>query len=77
MQNKKVTLLRKNNYWGKYVESKMKSKCPVELFIEVMGSKWKILIIWNLKKRHFPVIRFPEKNAQCEFENHHNSSPGT
>jgi len=30
-------------------ESKIPSKCPVELFCEVMGSKWKILIIWNLK----------------------------
>ena len=38
-------------------ESKIKSKCPVELFIEVMGSKWKILIIWNLKKR---TLRFSD-----------------
>jgi len=30
-------------------ESKIKSKCPVELYTEVMGSKWKILIIWHLR----------------------------
>lgn len=36
-------------------ESKILSKCPVELFCEVMGSKWKILIIWNLKDR---TLRF-------------------
>jgi len=29
----------------------------VELFIEVMGSKWKILIIWNLKNR---TLRFSD-----------------
>ena len=28
---------------------KTKSKCPVDLFIEVMGSKWNVLIIWKLK----------------------------
>lgn len=36
-------------------ESKIPSKCPVELFCEVMGSKWKILIIWNLRDR---TLRF-------------------
>jgi DNA-binding HxlR family transcriptional regulator len=36
-------------------ESRIKSKCPVELFIEVLGSKWKIFIIWNLKNR---TLRF-------------------
>jgi DNA-binding HxlR family transcriptional regulator len=28
---------------------KITYKCPVDLFIEVMGSKWNILIIWKLK----------------------------
>ena len=31
------------------LELKTESKCPVDLFIEVMGSKWNILIIWKLK----------------------------
>lgn len=30
-------------------ESEIKSKCPVELYIDVLGNKWKILIIWNLR----------------------------
>ncbi|MEN6611165.1 MAG: helix-turn-helix domain-containing protein [Methanoregulaceae archaeon] len=38
-------------------ESKIPSKCPVELFTEVMGSRWKILIIWNLRNR---TLRFSE-----------------
>jgi DNA-binding HxlR family transcriptional regulator len=38
-------------------ESKIKSKCPVELFIEVLGSKWKILILWNLRNR---TLRFSD-----------------
>lgn len=38
-------------------ESQIQSKCPVELFCEVMGSKWKILIIWNLKNG---TLRFSE-----------------
>jgi DNA-binding HxlR family transcriptional regulator len=38
-------------------ESKIESKCPVELFIDVMGSKWKILIIWKLKNR---TLRFSD-----------------
>ena len=31
------------------VESEIKSICPVKLYSEVMGSKWKILIIWHLR----------------------------
>ena len=38
-------------------ESRIQSKCPVELFIEAMGSRWKILIIWNLRNR---TLRFSE-----------------
>ena len=38
-------------------ESEMKSKCPVDLFIDVMGSKWKILIIWSLRKQ---TLRFSD-----------------
>ena len=34
-----------------------KSKCLVELFIEVMGSKWNILIIWHLRDR---ALRFTD-----------------
>jgi DNA-binding HxlR family transcriptional regulator len=30
-------------------KSKIKSKCLVELFIETLGNKWKILIIWHLR----------------------------
>lgn len=29
-------------------KTKIKSKCLVELFIETLGSKWKIFIIWHL-----------------------------
>lgn len=38
-------------------ELKTESKCPVDLFIEVMGSKWKIRIIWNLKNS---TLRFSD-----------------
>ncbi|MFA5237020.1 MAG: helix-turn-helix domain-containing protein [Methanoregula sp.] len=38
-------------------ESKIQARCPVELFCDVLGSKWKILIIWNLKDR---TLRFTE-----------------
>jgi DNA-binding HxlR family transcriptional regulator len=38
-------------------ESEIMSKCPVELFTEVMGSKWKILIIWKLRNR---TLRFTD-----------------
>ncbi|PWR70350.1 winged helix-turn-helix transcriptional regulator [Methanospirillum lacunae] len=31
------------------VKHEIKSKCLVELFIETLGSKWKILIIWHLR----------------------------
>jgi DNA-binding HxlR family transcriptional regulator len=31
------------------LDSKIKTKCPMDLFIEVLGSKWNILIIWKLK----------------------------
>ena len=58
-------------------ESKINAKCPVELFIEVLGSKWKILIIWNLRNRTLPVLGSPEKNAWREFEDPHHQSPGT
>ncbi len=30
-------------------ESEIIFKCPLDLFIEVLGSKWNILIIWKLK----------------------------
>jgi len=36
-------------------ESEIPSKCPVELCTEVLGSRWKILIIWNLRNR---TLRF-------------------
>ncbi|MFA5254042.1 MAG: helix-turn-helix domain-containing protein [Methanoregula sp.] len=42
-------------------ESKIPPKCPVELFCEVMGSKWKILIIWNLKDRKLRFTALQKK----------------
>ena len=44
-------------------ESKTKSKCPVDLFIDVMGSKWNILIIWKLKKG---TLRFSDLQKKMQ-----------
>lgn len=44
-------------------ESKSKSKCPVDLFIEVMGSKWNILIIWKLKNG---TLRFSDLQKKMQ-----------
>lgn len=30
-------------------KSDIKSKCLIELFIEILGNKWNILIIWHLR----------------------------
>lgn len=38
-------------------ESKIKSKCLVDLFVDILGNKWKILIIWNLRNH---TLRFSE-----------------
>lgn len=42
-------------------ESKIQSKCPVELFCDVMGSKWKILIIWDLRNRSLRFCELQKK----------------
>ena len=42
-------------------ESRIKSKCPVELYGEVLGSRWKILIIWHLRDR---ALRFSALRKQ-------------
>lgn len=44
-------------------ESKSKSKCPVDLFIEVMGSKWNVLIIWKLKNG---TLRFSDLQKKMQ-----------
>ena len=38
-------------------KSDIKSKCLVELFIEILGSKWNILIIWHLRNH---ALRFTD-----------------
>jgi DNA-binding HxlR family transcriptional regulator len=38
-------------------KSNIKSKCLVNLFVEILGNKWKILIIWNLKNH---TLRFSD-----------------
>lgn len=38
-------------------KSEKKSKCLVELYIEIMGSKWNILIIWHLRNH---ALRFTD-----------------
>jgi DNA-binding HxlR family transcriptional regulator len=36
---------------------KTKSKCLVELYIEILGSKWNVLIIWHLRNH---ALRFTD-----------------
>ena len=38
-------------------KSKIKSICVVDLFVETLGNKWKILIIWNLRSH---TLRFSD-----------------
>ncbi len=38
-------------------KSNKKSKCLVELYIEILGSKWNILIIWHLRNN---ALRFTD-----------------
>ena len=38
-------------------ESKKKSRCIVDIFVETLGNKWKILIIWNLRNH---TLRFSD-----------------
>ncbi len=42
-------------------KSNIKSKCLVELFIETLGSKWNILIIWHLRNH---ALRFTDLQKQ-------------
>jgi DNA-binding HxlR family transcriptional regulator len=42
---------------GSSSKSNIKSKCLVELFIETLGSKWKILIVWHLRNH---ALRFTD-----------------
>jgi DNA-binding HxlR family transcriptional regulator len=43
------------------LKSNKKTKCLVELFIEVLGSKWNILIIWHLRNH---ALRFTDLQKQ-------------
>lgn len=38
-------------------KSKKKSKCLVELYIEILGNKWNVLIIWYLRNH---ALRFTD-----------------
>ena len=38
-------------------KSKIKSKCLADLFVEILGNKWNILIIWNLREQ---TLRFSD-----------------
>ena len=38
-------------------------RCPVELTLDVLGGKWKILILWHLERGS---LRFSELNRRIE-----------